>query len=399
MKPHPEAHLKMFNRIEAWEWYEEGIQKIQLTGKGVLADHEMKEYQGKFLEADHFDIVAQQDCDVYLPEENDLVAMFQEDEPREERLLMSFRRRAISDDLMEVAWDCLLSAAAISDNRGMAAGPIDVRYVRSNAQDGNIVMLTNNRAKYRLPDGSLGSTTIANKARSGIAGYFDPSPRFPFTRASGWTRGNPEKMKALEPFLEAVDSVYQKLAPIHWARQRQFVESFDPHWRLADTVYTTLTINKNWQAAAHQDAGDYPRGFGTICAIEKRPYEGGWTGFPRYRVAADIKTGDFFGFNIHKWHGMTPMKALTPHPEGGEWDHHIDPYGEHGFDRLSIVFYARHGMSKARSPEVEEQAYLQWKENHYLPSKVKAKVLMEERQEQADLASSEMETLRGLLDG
>jgi len=397
-KPSPEAKLKMYNRMEAWEWVEDGVLKIQLTGKGVLADYELSPVKGQFLEEEHFDIVATEDCDVYLPTEDDLLSMFQSEEPPEERLLMSFRKGVVSPELSDLCWDNLKTCAAAADNRGLAAGPIDTRYIRSNAQKGNLVPMGTNRAKYTLPDGSLGKTTIANKARSGIAGWFDPSPRFRFVRRSSWTKLNLDKLEAAAPFLRRIGELYRELAPLHWARQREFVETFDSTFRLSDTVYTTLTVNRNWQAAVHQDKGDFPRGFGSIAVVERRPYTGGWTGFPRYRVAADIRTGDFFGFNIHKFHGMTAMKPTTPHPDGGEWDHHIDPFGEHGFDRLSVVFYARSGMAKARSPEAEREAYEAWRDG-FKTSKEQAGANAEKRQAELEFNERELEELTSLLAG
>ena len=397
VKPHPDAVLKNYPRIETWEWEEDGILKVQLTGKGVLTDQEVENtYKGNFLEAEDFDIVVRQDCDVYLPEESDLVSMFQEDEPREERLLCSLRRGALSKELVDATWDNLLSAATIGDNRGIAAGPIDERYVRTNAQNGNMIKLGKNRAKYLLPDGSVGTTTIANRARSGIAGWFDPGPRFAFARLNGWARSHPERMRALEPVCERVSDVYREVAPLHWARQNEFVGTFKGPYTLGKSVYTTLTVNKDWQAACHKDAGDFPRGFGSITVVDRRPYEGGWTGFPNYRVAADIRSGDFFGFNIHKSHGVTSMKPLTPPPEGEEWVPHINPVGDHGFDRLSIVYYARSGMAKAGPPEEEAQALERWK-NAWVSSKDHASLNAEKYKEKLREAEDELEALLDLI--
>ena len=31
-------------------------------------------------------------------------------------------------------------------------------------------------------------------------------------------------------------------------------------------------------------------------------YEGAYTGFPQYGVAANVRTGDFLAMDVHEWH-------------------------------------------------------------------------------------------------
>ena len=35
-----------------------------------------------------------------------------------------------------------------------------------------------------------------------------------------------------------------------------------PNFRIEDTAFTTITINKDYRTAVHTDAGDYAAGFG-----------------------------------------------------------------------------------------------------------------------------------------
>lgn len=399
-KPHPTAELKMFRELEAWEWFENGVRNLELTGKGVLADFEEVKYQGCFVNEDHYAIILNDDCDVYMPQNQDVLALFDENSSPEDRLLASFRKKVVPEELTKLAWDCLLGAAAVSDNRGMAAGPLDERYLRSNAQNGNLVPLGPNRAKYLLPDGSVGSTTIANRVRSGIMGNFDASPRVPYCRQTGWSAGNPEKTEGVIPYLEALNACFRKQAPNHWLAQKNFVDEHrvHPDWTLGDTVFTTVTVNKDWQTAVHQDAGDFPGGYGNLSAVEGRPYRGGYTGFPKFKIAVDVRTGDFLAMNVHEWHGNTRMFPVLPPPEGKDsWDDPMNPDGDHGFDRLSLVCYARFGMRECEGKEKELQKYLKFRET-FLSSKDKATYLERVRQQNSKKAEEEIEYLQALMD-
>ncbi len=88
-KPHPTAELKNFAGLEAWEWYEGSIRNLELTGVGVLADFEEAKLQGCFVEAEHYAVILEEDCDVYKPRSQDVLAMFEGEESAENRLLLS----------------------------------------------------------------------------------------------------------------------------------------------------------------------------------------------------------------------------------------------------------------------------------------------------------------------
>ena len=398
-KPHSEAQLKTFRDIEAWEWFDNGVRKLELTGVGVLSDFEQTKLQGCFVNEDHYAIILDEDCDVYMPHSGDILSMFEGEESPENRLLISFRKGVVPKELTQIAWDNLQSAASLSDNRGMAAGPLDERYLRSTAQKGNLVPLGPNRARYVLPDGTIGSTTIANIVRSGIMGYFDASPRIPYCRQTGWSASHPEKTQGAVPFFEALNECFKRQAPEHWARQKAFVDEhkIHPDWTLGDTVFTTVTVNKDWQTAVHLDAGDFPGGYGNLSVVEGRPYKGGYTGFPKFKVAVDVRTGDFLAMNVHEWHGNTRMTPLLPPPEGQDsWENHLNPNGDHGFDRLSLVCYARYGMRECEGKEKELQKYQNWKET-FLSSKEKATYLERVRQQNSKNAEEELAFLQDLL--
>ena len=57
----------------------------------------------------------------------------------------------------------------------------------------------------------------------------------------------------------------------------------------------------------HRDAGDYRDGFGNLTVIERGNYHGGYTIFPQYGVAIDLRNNDFVAMDVHQWHANTPL--------------------------------------------------------------------------------------------
>ena len=356
MRP-PNARLCKFGDLGAWEWHEEGVRCLELTGEGVLEDYEADNLGGSFIDVGHYCVVLEEDCDVYRPSLGDALSMFSEGD-REDRLLASFRKGVIPKDLCELAKVKLRAAATKGDNRGLAGGKLDPSKVRSTAR-GKLVMLggSGTRARYMLEDGTVSKVDIANFTASGIAGYFNAEERHPFCRQTVYTKDNPGRTEDALPFLEAVSERFKAQAPNSWAAQKGFLDSnglIENGWVMGDTVFTTITVNRNWRTACHKDAGDYPQGFGNLVVLEGGAYKGGYTGFPKYRVAVDVREGDFLAMDVHQWHCNTEIEAV-----GSE------------YERISVVSYAREKMRVCGPKEEEGEKYREWLAK-FLPPKKKA---------------------------
>jgi hypothetical protein len=346
-----EKTLREVNGLEFYEWREEGILKIQLTGKGVLSDEDGDKTLGSLLNPSHAALVLDEDCDVYKPESPDLLDMFGDGDDTKKRLLLSFRKNAIQEPSPGFFANALRGLAFPTENRGIAAGPVDVKRVRPLAQKSNHRFLPGNRLEYQLPDGSWAKTKVANIVRSGIAGNFDKSPRVPYCR-----KKYVETLEEARSFFLQVDGCFKQQAPDQWQMQSSFLDKTgirEKGWSLWDTVFTTITINRNFQTAAHRDAGDYEEGFGNLTVLGRpnKDYTGGQTCFPKFRVAANVRPGDFMAMDVHEVHGNFPIYDLNGQIEEdnatlGSIDCH--------YERMSIVCYARTGMAGCSSLEEEE---------------------------------------------
>ena len=77
-----------------------------------------------------------------------------------------------------------------------------------------------------------------------------------------------------------------------------------------------MTINRNFRTAIHQDAGDYG-GYASLSVIEEGKYHGGYFVLPQYRIAVDLRHGDYLVCDVHQYHANT---ELFETPEDKEYN-------------------------------------------------------------------------------
>jgi hypothetical protein len=169
-----------------------------------------------------------------------------------------------------------------------------------------------------------------------------------YCRKTAFARQHFEKYKQGIPFVECIDSKYKELCPEHYAKQIAIAKGTNRNYRIADTSFTTVTVNRNFQTAVHKDAGDYPDGFGNLCVYRQGTYDGSYFVLPEYRVAIDLYNGDLLFADVHRWHGNTPFRNCSE-----------------DYMRVAFVMYYREYMYLCKQPKDELQAIKQ-KETGFL---------------------------------
>lgn len=279
----------------------------EITLAKRYTDEEMEPISGTLLDESAYDILIR----------GEDVTVYKEDgEP-----LIIFRAGVLKAVDAKAAYENLREAATPTDNRGMAAGTEFTDESKGN----NRPLGARSKTRYRpvRQDGTLSRTTYAKTVNSGIVGFFDRSSRYPYCRLTAYNLNEPEKFARAMPFIRSVDRVFAQNAPNRYAAQKQVVEDTSPDFYISGTVFTTITVNLNWQTAVHKDQGDYKPGFGVMTALRAGRYDGCYLCWPQYRVAVDLQSGDVVLADVHEWHGNTPFKT----------------YGE-PYERLSLVFYS-----------------------------------------------------------
>lgn len=290
------------------------MREIRLKASDVLSDEDARAFAGKMLKEGegYTALVSGEDTTVYKPDGS---------------VLVIYLSQAVPRAICETAWTNLREAASPTNNRGMAGGEIDEHLNPDFIADGST------RARKMKKDGTISKTTRARTVRSGVVGYYDRNSRFPYCRMTAWCLANPEKFLASVPYIVAVNDVFRRHAPEQYAAQHRAIKKANPDFYINDTVFSTVTVNKNWQTAVHQDAGDFRGGLGVMSALCAGDYKGCYTVFPQYGVAIDLRTGDIGLGDVHEWHGNTPFHGAL----------------RGSFERITCVFYMRAKIAQCLS--------------------------------------------------
>lgn len=280
-----------------------------LKVKPIMDDEMAKNYLGRLLTDSDYTTLINYDCDVYCDETGELLA--------------KFRKKVIDRGSIVKAWSSLLEAARPTQNRGMAGG----------IPDGSDVS-----GYFRVKaDGSLSKTRIAeNSVNSGIIGYYDRTLRAPYCRKTSYTASKFEKFTKCIPIIKQVSNLYKELIPDKWLYQKSYIEKTSKDFVIEGTVFTTVTVNKNWQTAVHTDKGDLKGGFGNLVVIRKGKYTGGYFVLVKWGVAFDLNNMDVLFTDVHQVHGNTPIRKVTEDAV-----------------RISLVMYYRENMIECGSTEEE----------------------------------------------
>lgn len=191
---------------------------------------------------------------------------------------------------------------------------------------------------------------VNNQVASNPIGFYEESKNFCKLpcRLTHFTRTNYEKYKNGLPFIQRIDEMFKKLIPNAYEKQITQANK-KSHLKIPKTAFSTITINRNFRTALHRDAGDYKDGFGNLTVIERGKYHGGYTVFPQFGVAVDVRNGDFLAMDVHQWHSNTPIyeteedkqfnetldNAFNDNPEVGT----VGIYNK--YTRLTFVCYLR----------------------------------------------------------
>ena len=234
------------------------------------------------------------------------------------KLLLKFRKNVISNNDLNILYD-IKNVATLGASRPSASGiPKSGKY--------KIIKSKSSGKKLRV---------LTTKARSGIVGYYDTISNFGYYRSknlnskikcrtTAYTGKHMDKFKKCLPIFKRIDRIYKKLVPSYYEIQKKFINKINKDYIIKDTIFTTVTVNKNFRTALHRDSGDLKEGFGNLVIVSEGEYDGAYTMFPQYGVGVDCRSGDFLAMNVHEWHCNSKMTGSGT--------------------RVSYVFYLREKM-------------------------------------------------------
>ena len=230
-----------------------------------------------------------------------------------------------------------------SSRKALKAGKLKQDKLPSYANDPNLWKKAGN---FRISGyvskitGKEVKNCIGNLSQSNIIGYFDRPDRnlgknAPKCRTTAFTSQQVDKWKKVIPLIREIDKQFKSLIPDR--HRLQYNRARKTPWYIKGTAFSTLTINYNWRTALHRDAGDFKDGYGNLVVLEEGKYSGGYTGFPQYGVAFDVRTGDFLAMDVHEWHCNTKITSITQ-----------------DYSRVSLVAYLRDKMINCKGMKMPD---------------------------------------------
>jgi hypothetical protein len=271
--------------------------------KRVITEKQAIALKGKFLGDSHWNTLINEDADGYDTSGN---------------LLFRYRKKAIPLDLLYSGYKAFEGSIENTEGRGIASGSSHKRIRK---------------------DGSESNITVGNFVESGNVGFMDPSAMIRYCRRTAFARDHFEQFKEGVPFVKHISELYETYCPKHYAKQKEIADATDINFKIDGTVFTTVTVNRNFRTAAHQDAGDYREGFGNLIVYREGTYEGGYFVLPEWGVAIDMQNEDVLFADVHRVHGNTELTNTSE-----------------DYLRIAFVLYYRENMFKCQSPKEELMA-------------------------------------------
>jgi hypothetical protein len=252
--------------------------------KAVVDQREASKLEGEFLTRFHYRELIQPDVPYIDDETGKLVALVV--------------KQCLQSDSGRQAYENLRTVSKIPSNRGIAVAGKSAM-MRGLTRDG----LLSNRMEIPRPVWEAAGRPLAD-----ILGFFDyedvNDKRKLNCRETEWTGTHHEVYEAALPFIREIDSVFRACLPFEYAVQLGEANKVANALKIARTVFTTLTDNKNLRTACHKDEGDLRQGTGCMATLGK--WQGSELVIPQFGVGADYQPGDLLLADVHLWHGNAP---------------------------------------------------------------------------------------------
>ena len=317
---------------------------MKIYAPAHYTDDELKSRKGQYIGDDDYDILLTSDCDVYDAETN---------EP-----ILKFRKNVLKQ--IDLAWKHTRHLAKASRGRGASAGPVDpeAQYWKKR----EIYRKDKWSAKYMVKDKKTGemkksSMKVNNEVASNPIGYYGATKGLGLDmpcRLSHYTKTHMSDFEGAMPFFYEVSDQYKEHLPDRFYKQWNRARLNEYH--IKETPFSTVTINRNFRTALHQDTGDFG-GWASLAVIEEGKYHGGYFVIPKYRIAVDIRTGDYLLADVHQYHSNTELYETAEdkeyndaNPSSFNDNLEVGVLGlNNRFTRLSYVFYLREDIIKCKS--------------------------------------------------
>ena len=256
----------------------------------LCLDSELKSLKGTYLDDGWILHAIDYDCDVF--------------DSKTGKKVLSFRKRALKGSEQQLKNFVKLSRP--SRGRGPSAGPIDPTSVYWSKKT-----LVNTRVSstgYLKEDGTPSKMNVSNNVFSTPIGYFNSIKSLGVDlpcRLSHYTQTHMKEYEGTIPYLEEIGTWYKQLNKDAYDFQMERA-MLRPQFRIGETPFSTVTVNRTFRTGLHKDGGDYG-GVACLSVLEHGEYNGGIFLMPAYGIGIDLRHGDILVADVHQFHANTEM--------------------------------------------------------------------------------------------
>ncbi len=310
------------------------MEYIQTTTK---KKHKIKEIPGNFISNLGGYVIYDKDVDIYDEDSHKLVAKFRKNILKNPSSRYSFNKNVLP------------LAKRKKESRGNASGLITRSKLRESV--GNLFDIKGCRTGYYVKStGKKSNTKICNIAKSNVLGYIDLAARntgrTEKVSLCAYARDYPDRYDNCLPFITEIDDAFRELAQEKHETQYKMVND---DFRMADTSFTTATVNYSWSTAVHKDASNGQECYSVITVLKdsenKNDYTGGFLLYPEYRIGFNVDEGDILiSDTVSNFHGNSPLIPTSETVEG-KWSAQDVANAWH-LNRISVVCYIKKSCMK-----------------------------------------------------
>jgi len=312
------------------------IKKLILPA--LMSDDECKSLVGQHVSSEYITEYIDYSVDIYNTEG---------------QLLCKFRKNVIDPQIAQVGWNNYRTLAKASRTRGASAGMIDPT---SKYWSKRQLVDTNKWSTGYMVNGKESKMKCNNQVASQALGYYEQTKgikQLP-CRLTTFTKMHYDKYQAGLPYIHALNDRYKQLNYPKWKEQHNRAK-IKKEFRIDNTAFSTITINRNFRTAVHKDAGDYG-GWAVLSVLERGQYNGGCFMMPKYGIGIDMRHGDVLVADVHQYHCNSEMWTTL---EQDEYNSSLKDIfkdnvevGTDGLDkkytRLSFVCYLREKLVECK---------------------------------------------------
>ena len=305
----------------------------RLDLRRIVSDDELKPLKGSFLDDGWVLHYLDKDVDVFDKDTGVKV--------------LSFRKRRL-DSYHQI--NNFKKLAKASRGRGASAGPIDPEshYWKKRS----LIKTKKFTTGYLKPDGTPSKMSVNNQVFSTTIGYFNEIKGLGGDlpcRLSHYTQQFFQEYQRSIPFIEDISRWYQHT----WrdAYRYQMYRAKKTDFRIGETPFSTVTVNRNFRTGLHKDSGDFG-GIACLTVLEHGNYHGGIFLLPAFGIGINLREGDILCANVHEYHANTELWTT---PLQDEMNAQLEPLIQENKDvgtvgigmdysRISLVCYLREKM-------------------------------------------------------